>query len=142
MDRVVSVVLLVLIAAITPVRAQQPGSARDLANDCQTVLHGKKGRGSEIRIPFTKQALVCWGYMQAIQDFSVLADTEGRRALGACPPENTTLVQLIRTFVKYVRSHRDLLPQNAALAVTQALQQAYPCGPDRVRGSGLPGGGV
>jgi len=35
------------------------------------------------------------------------------------------LLGLIQTFVSYARSHE--LPDNAALAVTQALQGAFPC---------------
>src|SRR6266849_2131608 len=82
----------------------------------------------QIRIPFTKKALVCWGYMQAMQDLSVVADEDGRRIMGACPPERTTLLKLIQAFVSYAHSHTDELPNNAALAVTRALQEAFPCG--------------
>src|SRR5262249_27416736 len=63
--------------------------------------------------------------LQAMQDLSVLADEDGRRVMGACPPERTTLLELIQVFVSYVRSHE--LPDNAALAVTRALQEAFPC---------------
>jgi len=65
------------------------------------------------------------GYMQAMQDLSVLADEDGRRIMGACPPQRTTLLELIQAFVSYARSHE--LPDNAALAVTRALQEAFPC---------------
>jgi len=66
--------------------------------------------------------------MQAMQDLSVLADEDGRRIMGACPPERTTLLKLIQAFVSYAHSHTDELPNNAALAVTRALQEAFPCG--------------
>jgi hypothetical protein len=108
--------------------AHAMGSARDLADDCRTLVGAKTGAGKQIRIPFTKKALVCWGYMQAMQDLSVLADEDGRRIMGACPPERTTLLKLIQAFVSYAHSHTDELPNNAALAVTRALQEAFPCG--------------
>ncbi len=73
--------------------AHAMGSARELADDCRSVLQAKTGAGEQIRIPFTKKALVCWGYMQAMQDLSVLADEDGRRIMGACPPERTTLLR-------------------------------------------------
>jgi hypothetical protein len=60
--------------------------------------------------------------MQAMQDLSVLADEDG-----ACPPERTTLLELIQAFVSYARSHADKLPDNAALAVSLALHEAFPC---------------
>ena len=128
-------VLLAVLLAIVPDHAYAMGSARELARDCRTLLQGKRGSGKEIQIPFTRRALVCWGYMQAIQDFSVLADPEGRRVLGACPREKTTLLELIEAFVAYARSHARDLPENAALAVTQALQEAFPCSePSKPRG--------
>ena len=43
--------------------AHAMGSARELADDCRSVLQAKTGAGEQIRIPFTKKALVCWGYM-------------------------------------------------------------------------------
>ena len=67
------------------------------------------------------------GYMQAMQDLSVLADEEGHRIMGACPPEQMTTLQLIQSFVRYARAHRSELQGNAVVAVFRALQEAYPC---------------
>src|SRR6266542_2158325 len=41
------------------------------------------------------------------------------------PSQRTTLLELIQAFLSYARSHE--LPDNAALAVTRALQEAFPC---------------
>jgi hypothetical protein len=65
--------------------------------------------------------------MQAMQDLSVLADENGHRIMGACPPEQATTLQLIRSFVRYARAHRSELPGNAVVAVFRALRRAYPC---------------
>jgi hypothetical protein len=62
-----------------------------------------------------------------MQDLSVLADENGRRIMGACPPEQTTTLQLIRSFVRYARAHRRQLPGNAVVAVFRAVRRAYPC---------------
>jgi hypothetical protein len=124
MIRVLTVICLALVAGFS-LSAHAMGSARELADDCRSLLRATIGSGKEIRIPFTKKALVCWGYMQAMQDLSVLGDEDGRRFMGACPPERTTLLELIQAFVSYARSHE--LPDNAALAVTRALQEAFPC---------------
>jgi hypothetical protein len=110
-----------------PLSVHAMGSARELAEDCRTLVRAKTGTGKQIQIPFTKKALVCWGYMQAMQDLSVLADENGRRIMGACPPERTTLLELIQSFVSYARAHVDKLPDNTALAVSQALHEAFPC---------------
>src|SRR6266542_3268740 len=127
MTRALTVICLTLVAGLS-VSAHAMGSARELADDCRSLLQAKTGAGEQIRIPFTKKALVCWGYMQAMQDLSVLADEDGRRIMGACPPERTTLLKLIQAFVNYAHSHADKLPDNAALVVTRALQEAFPCG--------------
>jgi hypothetical protein len=102
-------------------------SARDLASYCQKLDRGTKGAARHIQIPNTKEALLCWGYMQAMQDLSVLAYEDGTRIMGSCPPEQTTVLQLIRSFVTYARTHSEELEGNTAVAVFKALQDAYPC---------------
>jgi hypothetical protein len=52
-------------------------NAHELAGYCQSLERGAKGAGRHIYIPSTREALTCWGYMQAMQDLSVLADEEG-----------------------------------------------------------------
>ena len=102
-------------------------NADELAGYCQSLERGAKGAGRHIYIPSTREALTCWGYMQAMQDLSVLADENGHGIMGACPPEQTTTLQLIRSFVRYARAHRSELPGNAVVAVFRALRGAYPC---------------
>jgi hypothetical protein len=102
-------------------------NADELADYCQSVERGAKGAGRHIYIPSTREALTCWAYMRAMQDLSVLADENGDRIMGACPPEQTTTLQLIRSFARYARAHRSELPGNAVVAVFRALREAYPC---------------
>jgi hypothetical protein len=40
---------------------------------------GVEGSGNEIEIPNTQEALLCWGYMEALQDLSALVDQNGTR---------------------------------------------------------------
>ena len=102
--------------------------AHELAGYCQSLERGAKGAGRHIYyIPRTREALTCWGYMQGMQDLSVLANENGRRIMGACPPEQMTTLQLIRLFVRYASTHRSELPGNAVVAVFRALGEAYPC---------------
>ena len=100
---------------------------RQLARYCERVETGVKGTGRHIRIPRAKEALLCWGYMEAMQDLSVITNDDGIRIVGSCPPEHATLLQLIHTFVAYARSHPKELRGNTAVMVIRALQQAYPC---------------
>jgi len=120
--------LLILMAASTwSQKANAVETARALATYCEKLERGTKGAAPQIRIPNTKEAVLCWGYMQAMQDLSVLAYEDGTRIMGSCPPEQTTVLQLIHAFVTYARSHPDELEGNTALAVFKALQHAYPC---------------
>ena len=119
--------MMVAIASLVASEHAQAGSGHDLLNDCQSLERGKMGRGNHIEIPNRRASLVCWGYMKAMQDLSVWTDENGNRILGSCPPERTTTLDLIRSFVRYGRSHRRELPSNAALAVAKAFQQAFPC---------------
>jgi hypothetical protein len=105
-------------------------NADELAGYCQSLERGAKGARRQIYIPKTREALTCWGYMQAMQDLSVLADENGHRIMGACPPEQTTTLELIRLFVHYAHAHRGELPGNAVVAVFRALRGVYPCRPE------------
>jgi hypothetical protein len=118
------VVAIVLIFASEQVQSANP--VGDLLNGCQSLERGKHGTGQMVHIPKSKGALVCWGYMKAMQDLSVWVDENGNKILGSCPPERTTTLDLIHSFARYGRSHRRQLPSNAALAVAKAFQQAFP----------------
>jgi hypothetical protein len=119
------VVAIVLIFASE--QAQSGNPVGDLLKGCQILERGKRGTGQMVHIPKSKGALVCWDYMKAMQDLSVWVDENGNKILGSCPPERTTTLDLIHSFVGYGRSHRRQLPSNAALAVAKAFQQAFPC---------------
>lgn len=122
-------VLLVVLGAVLgssrTLSAQE--SAGELARYCQVLDKGTVGRGQRVRIPQTKEALLCWGYMQAIQDLSMLVDPDGQRLVGFCPPKDSRLTDLIRTFLTYMRAHRDEADHNTLVTVVGALQEAYPC---------------
>jgi len=119
-------------------------NADELAGYCQSLERGAKGAGRHIYIPSTREALTCWGYMQAMQDLSVLADENGHRIMGACPPEQTTTLQLIRSFVRYARANRSELPGNAVVVVIPSSPRGLPVPLSTVKSkngkSSLPGG--
>jgi len=124
-----SLVVVVIIFFVAAGRAQAVDSPLGLLIDCRSLGH-TKGMGRQIRIPKTPAALLCWGYMQAMQDLLVWSDEDGRRIMGSCPPAKTTEMQLIQVFVKYARSHRRQLQGNTALAVMTAFQRKFPCQQD------------
>jgi hypothetical protein len=123
--RILSIGLVAIVAFAWSAAAVE--NAHELAGDCQGLERGAKGTGRHIYIPRTRDALICWGYMHAMQDLSVLVDESGHRIMDSCPPEQMTTLQLIRLFVRYASTHRSELPGNAVVAVFRALQEAYPC---------------
>ena len=83
-------------------------NARELAGYCQSLERGAKGAGRHIYIPRTREALTCWGYMQAMQDLSVLADEEGHRIngrLSAGADDDAAAHSIVRTLCARA-SHR------------------------------------
>lgn len=124
---IILIVVLIATSTTCPQRADAIESGTELANYCQSLERTTKGTGEHVHIPNTKQALLCWGYMQAMQDMSVLVTPQGRRLIGSCPPEQTTLLQLIRLFATYARSHPGEVRGNTAAAVIRVLQVTFPC---------------
>jgi hypothetical protein len=124
-------ITMMLLAATIVLLAPQPAhafeSARALATQCESVDASNTRSGADALIPRTKGALQCWGYMQAMQDLSVLVDEKGRRLMGVCPNEQTNLVQLTRAFVAYADRHSDESENDAALIVMDALRESFPC---------------
>src|SRR5438445_13405627 len=76
-------------------------NAHELAGYCQSLERGAKGAGRHIYIPSTREALTCWGYMQAMQDLSVVADEEGNGTMGTGPPEQRTRLARMRSVGRY-----------------------------------------
>jgi hypothetical protein len=134
MTRLFVALLLILCAGSMPLRnAWAIDTPRQLARYCERLEKGAKGSGDQVQIPNTKEALLCWGYMSAMQDISVLANKDGSRIMGACPPEESTLLELVHSYVVYARSHRGKLGENTAVAVIRAFQEAYPCARNEAR---------
>ena len=53
--------------------------------------------GDKVQLPGRADVHICWGYMSAVQDFSVLTDPETKKTLfRSCPGPDTTLMQFIR----------------------------------------------
>ena len=120
-----------LVAAVivaTPALGAEPlgviNSAHSLALACRSVERPASGQNAKT---VSADAVLCVGYMQAMQDLSVLSNENQQRLLGSCPAATTTLHQLIQAFVDYSRTHPDRGDENAAVTVIRSFQVAYPC---------------
>jgi hypothetical protein len=69
--------------------------------------------------------------MLAVQQYSILADHDGKTFLGACPKPDTTTTQVLRIFIKYARAHPEKLGLPAAAVAFNAMADAFPCNEQR-----------
>ncbi len=129
-SRVVAAVAAVMIVA-TPAFATEPAgvieSAHTLAKACRLVERALPKAGTTSTRRVSADAVLCVGYMQAMQDLAVLSDVNRQRLLGSCPAATTSLGELIQAFLDYSRGHPDRADENAAVAVIRSFQIAYPC---------------
>ena len=103
-------------------------TALELLGQCETLIAGAQVNGDSVRLPQNPDAFVCWGFMSAIQEASALTNSPGSCGiLGATPPPETTLLQMVRVFVQYARLHPKDLHKRAALVAMLSLREAFPC---------------
>jgi hypothetical protein len=121
----ITLALVAISLSSRPARAFE--TARELAAQCQGVDVSVLRSERDAYIPGTSAASQCWGYMQAMQDLLALVDDDGKRIMGVCPNEQTSLLQMTHTFVGYAERHSSDLSNDAALIVVQALKETFPC---------------
>jgi hypothetical protein len=127
MNQLVILAAAFIVAFASSQKAVAVESARELANKCQKIGKNHSDKRRRVYIPNTRGSLQCWGYMQAIQNLVVLVDQDGNRILGVCAPEETTLLDLINSFLAYTRKYPGELKENTAAVAIKAMQEAYPC---------------
>jgi Rap1a immunity proteins len=113
-----------LLSANTAALAQTAG---EMLRACQTLQRGMRITGDSAFLPAGTEAQQCWGFMSAVQEYSVLADQAGNRLLSACPAADTKTTQIVDVFVKYAKAHPEKLNTSAAAAAYNALADAFPC---------------
>jgi hypothetical protein len=119
-----SVTAVFILSAAAPALAQTAG---EMLHACQALQRGIRIKGHEAFLPSSADAQQCWGFMSAVQEYSVLADQAGTRILNACPPVDTKTTQIIDVFVKYASSHANNSDTSAAVAAYNAMLDAFPC---------------
>jgi hypothetical protein len=99
-----------------------------LLQACEALEREIRISGNNVQLPARADVHKCWGYMGAVQDFSVMVDNQtGKTLFHSCPGPDTTLTQLIRVFTNYARTHPQELHEKASLLVYRAMLHAFPC---------------
>jgi len=122
MTLVLSVAALML--TVMPGHAQTAG---EMLHACETLQRGKRIEGNSVFLPPGKDSQQCWGFMSAVQQYSVLADQSGNRLLSTCPAPDTKTTQIVDVFVKYAKAHPEALNMLAAAVAYNAMAEAFPC---------------
>ena len=80
-------------------------TAKEMQNHChELTAKARTAGGDQLDIPNSPGALVCYGFFSAVQRFTVFQkEGEQRQIFGICAPPQTTLLQLIELFQKYVQ---------------------------------------
>ena len=98
------------VGAIAALAASSPARAvtgQELLRQCEALERGAVVSGETVRLPKGQDAVACWVYMGAVQDFAATVEDEGGPSvIGSCVPSQTTRIDLVRTFTKYARAHR------------------------------------
>ena len=113
-----------ILSATAPALAQTAG---EMLHACQTLQRGIRIKGNEAFLPSGAEAQQCWGFMSAVQEYSVLADQSGNRLLSACPAADIKTTQIVDVFVKYANAHPEKSNTSAAVAAYNAMADAFPC---------------
>lgn len=125
--RIALVSLLLLITACIPAKSFE--NANQLLSSCELFLGSVRAQGNGFAIQTNDPgALQCWGYIQAAQELSAIVDEGAKHPLTrACPPAESTGLQLVRVFVSYAQRHPEHLHERAGLLVIEAFRAAFPC---------------
>jgi len=102
-------------------------SARQMLQACELLQRGMHIEGNTIYIPPSAKVNQCWGFIEAVQEYSSLADQNGKMLLDACPGEDSTTVDVLHAFVAYLQKHPEKLGLKAASAAYNAMADAFPC---------------
>ena len=102
-------------------------SAREMLQACELLQRGMHIEGKTIYIPPSAKVNQCWGFIEAVQEYSSLADQNGKTLLDACPGENSATVDVLHEFVAYLQKHPEKLDLKAAAAAYNAMADAFPC---------------
>lgn len=101
-------------------------SAMLLMDGCRQIATSQQVAG-RIQMPNTLDVGRCWGLFGGIQAISRYGTSDTDRALGICPPPESTRLQLILVFLNFLQTRPSRLHEDATDLAVEALHEAFPC---------------
>jgi hypothetical protein len=116
-----------VITAFLFIPAAHAETALEMQSYCRGVVAAEMLPNNRIRIPPDPDAHKCWGAFATIQEIIKSTETDGTVTFGVCAPANSSRMQLVKIFSKYVSDH----PEQGHLGFTNvaliALLAVFPC---------------
>lgn len=129
MHRSTLVLMLVGAAMAAPCPAaigDEPGSVAQLYTQCKNMVASMDGAAVSQDTGTMLGVGVCAGYLASFKDAQMFMPHSS--PMHACVPNDATVLQLGRVFLKWAGEHPESHHLNRALGVFAAMQQGFSCG--------------
>ena len=132
MRAVFLVAAVVLVLASCAQAAKAVETALEVASHCKQVAEGRieEARDGDQLVYFESnfETGKCWGFFQAVQQAVRIGDESTQTSfLGVCAPSESTLIQIVLIFRRYVEVNPSVGHENAFYVALRALDAAFPC---------------
>lgn len=126
-----------LVAFLSMLGAALAGtSTMEMMGLCKPLVDAVPLPNGKVEVITTFESGICWGAFITLQGLS--ADrlhqnginerlNQNESVLGACPPAESTLIQMVRIFDAYARQHPEVQHQRFELTALASLRAVYPC---------------
>ena len=101
-------------------------SALEVQSWCEPIVTAQIPSAGRILFPTNFNTGFCWGAFGAMQDISRIVIDRGRLLL-VCAPADSSRLQFIRVFYKYVSDHPEPANQPFGVIAQWSLAEAFPC---------------
>ena len=102
-------------------------TAGEMQSRCIGVAKAVKGSDRSIEFLATPDSYQCWGAFTAVQELVTITDPTDGPLLEVCVPSDSTRLQMIKIFQKYVGDHPEDGRLTFGYVVLKALWKAFPC---------------
>jgi hypothetical protein len=102
-------------------------TALEVQSWCQDIVHAELTTDKRVLFEPRYVTGFCWGVFGALQEISrIPVEIDGHLYL-FCPPQNSTRVQFIKVFSRFVDTHPATANEEFGLIAVIALSHAFPC---------------
>lgn len=128
--RLIAACVAVLAVAIAVPATASAQTAQRMSAYCKTVAESDHASLARLRFKQQYGDGICVGFFWAILGAAgdlKGAETDARPLLRICRPENTSVIQMVKVYRKYVQTRPEEGQENAFMIAVKALTAAYPC---------------